>query len=134
MVKQKVVENAVGELRDYEKRAGAPRDPEPRRHRSPSRTPKEFYDWHEDFVIKGNNGDDKEKGGTLEYLTPEPAGRSVHAHLQAPRHLQADAGEGGGRQREHPPRQGRDVLRGHQVQVQLRRRGRKQLIRRAAGR
>lgn len=32
---------------------------------------KDFYDWHEDFVIKGNNGDDKEKGGTLEYLTPD---------------------------------------------------------------
>ena len=30
----------------------------------------EFYRWHEDFVIKGNNGDENEKGGTLEYLTP----------------------------------------------------------------
>ncbi len=30
-----------------------------------------FYKWHEDFVIKGNNGDDKEKGGALEYLAPD---------------------------------------------------------------
>ena len=28
-----------------------------------------FYAWHEDFVIKGNNGDDKEKSGTLEFMT-----------------------------------------------------------------
>ena len=27
-------------------------------------------DWFEDFVIKGNNGDDKEKGGSLEFLSP----------------------------------------------------------------
>lgn len=31
----------------------------------------DFYRWHEDFVIKGNNGRDKEKGGTLEFLTPD---------------------------------------------------------------
>jgi hypothetical protein len=29
-----------------------------------------FRRWHEDFVIKGNNGDDAEKNGTLEYLGP----------------------------------------------------------------
>jgi hypothetical protein len=32
---------------------------------------KPFYDWHESFVIKGNNGDDQEKGGTLEYLAQD---------------------------------------------------------------
>ena len=32
---------------------------------------KAFYDWHEDFVIKGNNSDEAEKGGSLEYLTPD---------------------------------------------------------------
>ncbi len=30
-----------------------------------------FYGWHEDFVILGNNGRDQEKGGTLEYLAPD---------------------------------------------------------------
>jgi phage tail-like protein len=30
-----------------------------------------LYDWHEDFVIKGNNGQDKEKTATLEYLTQD---------------------------------------------------------------
>ena len=29
----------------------------------------DWYLWHEDFVIRGNDGDDKEKGGTLELLS-----------------------------------------------------------------
>jgi hypothetical protein len=29
-----------------------------------------FYDWHEDFVIRGNNGQSQEKKGTLTYLAP----------------------------------------------------------------
>lgn len=69
VVKQKVVENPVGELRDYEREPAVLETPNlvitfPESHAH------EFYQWHEDFVIKGNNGDDKEKGGTLEYLTP----------------------------------------------------------------
>jgi phage tail-like protein len=27
-----------------------------------------FYDWHEDFVVKGNSGSSHERAGTLEYL------------------------------------------------------------------
>lgn len=30
-----------------------------------------FYDWHEDFVVTGNNGDVFERRGTLEYLAPD---------------------------------------------------------------
>jgi phage tail-like protein len=68
-LKQKVVENPVGELRDYEKEPAVLEVPNlvvtfPESHSKP------FYDWHENFVIKGNNGDDQEKGGTLEFLTP----------------------------------------------------------------
>jgi len=68
-LKQKNVENAVGELRDYEKEPAYLEVPNlvitfPESHAD------DFYKWHEDFVIKGNNGDDKEKNGTLEYLTP----------------------------------------------------------------
>jgi hypothetical protein len=29
-----------------------------------------FFDWHEDFVIEGNNGPAQEKNGLLEFLTP----------------------------------------------------------------
>jgi hypothetical protein len=28
-----------------------------------------WYDWHEDFVVKGNNDDTKEKGGELTFLS-----------------------------------------------------------------
>jgi hypothetical protein len=30
-----------------------------------------FYAWHEDFVLKGNNGQDRERPGVLEYLSPD---------------------------------------------------------------
>jgi len=68
-VKQKVVENPVGELRDFQKEPAVLEIPNlvitfPESHSE------EFYKWHEDFVIKGNNGDDKEKNGSLEFLTP----------------------------------------------------------------
>ena len=32
-----------------------------------------FFDWHQDFVINGNNGSENEKNGMLEYLTPNLA-------------------------------------------------------------
>lgn len=68
-IKQKVAENAVGEQRDYEQEPTSVEIPNlvitlPESHAKP------FYDWHEDFVIKGNNSADKEKTGTLEYLSP----------------------------------------------------------------
>lgn len=30
----------------------------------------DFYKWHEDFVIKGNNGQEEERFGTLNFLSP----------------------------------------------------------------
>ena len=30
-----------------------------------------FYAWYDDFAIKGNNGDDKERQGVLEFLAPD---------------------------------------------------------------
>jgi phage tail-like protein len=36
----------------------------------PESSAQSFFDWHEDFVIKGNNGSESEKSGMLEYLTP----------------------------------------------------------------
>ena len=68
-VKQKVIDNAVGELRDFEREPAYLEIPNLVVTLAESHA-KEFYDWHEDFVIKGNNGDQKEKGGTLEFLTP----------------------------------------------------------------
>jgi len=71
-IKQKVTENSVGEIRDYQQEATSVNVSNlvitlPESHAD------EFYRWHEDFVIKGNNGEDREKGGTLEYLTPNLA-------------------------------------------------------------
>jgi hypothetical protein len=36
----------------------------------PESAAQSFDQWFENFVIQGNAGDDQEKGGTLEYLTP----------------------------------------------------------------
>jgi hypothetical protein len=36
----------------------------------PDAAAQSFYDWHEDFVIKGNNDKSREKSGTLEFLAP----------------------------------------------------------------
>jgi phage tail-like protein len=69
-VKQKVVEDAVGERRDYERVAVAVEVPNLVVTLSEADADP-FYKWHEDFVIKGLCGQDKEKGGTLEYLAPD---------------------------------------------------------------
>jgi len=69
VIKQKVTENPVGEQRDYQKEPTSVETPN-LVVTFPESSSKEFYDWHEDFVIKGNNGQDKELDGSLEYLTP----------------------------------------------------------------
>jgi hypothetical protein len=67
-IKQKVVENPVGEDRD---------PGEQRRVEFPNlvvtlaeSAAESFFDWHEDFVIKGNSSSEEEKNGKLEYLAP----------------------------------------------------------------
>lgn len=71
-IKQKVTENAVGEIRDYEREPGKLEFPDLKITLS-EQFSSEVHKWHEDFVIKGNNGQDSERGGTLEYLTPDNA-------------------------------------------------------------
>ncbi len=73
-IKQKVVEHAVGEKRDYEC--------EPANLETPNLvvtfaevTADPWYDWHNSFVIQGHNGQDKEKTGTLTYLTEDLGGK-----------------------------------------------------------
>lgn len=70
VIKQKVTENAVGEEADFQQ--------EPTSVEIPNLVitlaeadSQAFYDWHENFVIKGNNADDKEKTGKLEYLSTD---------------------------------------------------------------
>ncbi len=69
-IKQKVVENPIGELRDYQK--------EPANIEFPNLVitcvdafADQLYAWHEDFVIKGNNDNSKEKTGMLQYLSSD---------------------------------------------------------------
>jgi hypothetical protein len=69
-VKQKNVANPVGEMRDYEQEPANLEIPNlvltvPESHA------KEFFDWHQAFVIQGQNGQSSEKGGTLEYLSSD---------------------------------------------------------------
>jgi len=66
-IKQKVVEHPVGEMRDYEQEATAVEIPNLVITLAESEA-WPLYDWHEDFVLRGNNHQDKEKSGTLEFL------------------------------------------------------------------
>jgi len=70
VARRAVVERAVGELRDYETEPshwdfGNVTVTLPQSHAEG------WHQWHEDFVIKGENGEDREKSGSLVYLTPD---------------------------------------------------------------
>lgn len=69
-IKQKTTDDSVGERRDYEKLPVSVEVPNLVLTLSESFA-QEFYKWHEDFVIKGLCGQEMERGGTLEYLTPD---------------------------------------------------------------
>jgi len=69
-IKQKVVDHPVGHLRDYQR--------EPAHIEFPNLVitcaeayADELYAWHEEFVIKGNNDNSKEKTGMLQYLASD---------------------------------------------------------------
>lgn len=68
-IKQKIIENAIGEVRDYQKEPGALEIPNLKITLAES-SAESWMDWYEDFVIKGNCTDDKEKGGRLVFLAP----------------------------------------------------------------
>ncbi len=64
-----VAENVVGELRDYQQEPARLDVPDLVLTLSESEAAS-FYAWHDDFVIKGMNGPQYEKNGTLEFLSP----------------------------------------------------------------
>ncbi|HEY7724322.1 MAG TPA: phage tail protein [Anaeromyxobacteraceae bacterium] len=68
-IKQKVAESPIGDDRDC---AAAPAGLEfPNLAVTVAQAQAQsFYDWHEDFVITGNSGDDRERAGALEFLDP----------------------------------------------------------------
>ena len=67
-IKQAVATSAIGEQRDYEKEPGQVEFPNLAITFSEA-SAQTWIDWHEDFVIKGNNEDGKEKSGTLTFLS-----------------------------------------------------------------
>ncbi len=72
-LKQKVVENPIGEQRDYEREPGTVEVPNlvVTIAQSSAQT---WYDWHEDFVIRGNNDQGREKTGSLTFFTSDLKG------------------------------------------------------------
>lgn len=70
VLKQKNVEHAVGEMRDYEQEPGALEVPNLVFTTSDG-SADALYQWFDDFVINGNSGDDQEKNGYLEFLSPD---------------------------------------------------------------
>jgi hypothetical protein len=69
-IKIENVSNLVGELRDYGHEPAAPDIPNlvvtiAEAFAQP------MYDWLQDFVVKGQNGQDRERVGVLEYLAPD---------------------------------------------------------------
>jgi hypothetical protein len=64
-----VVENAVGILRDYQLAPVALKIPDLELTVAESRAAS-LRTWHEDFLIMGNNGEDREKTGSIEMLSP----------------------------------------------------------------
>ena len=68
VVKQKLNENPTGETRDYQKEPAALEFPNLVVTLSAS-SAATWYDWFEDFVIRGNCADAQEKNGKLEYLS-----------------------------------------------------------------
>lgn len=71
-IKQKVTEEAVGEIRDYQQLPTSVEVPNLVLTLSESHADA-FYAWHDDFVIKGNCSEGNEKHGQLDYLTPNLA-------------------------------------------------------------
>jgi phage tail-like protein len=67
-LKQHVIDHLVGEMRDNEKEPAYLEVPN-LVVTLPEAYAQDFYDWHADFVINGNSGQDNEKNGSLEFLT-----------------------------------------------------------------
>lgn len=65
-IKQSPAEDPIGDARDYVKEPASLEFPNLVVTLAESSSGS-FYDWHEDFVIRGYNGDERERGGSLEY-------------------------------------------------------------------
>jgi phage tail-like protein len=93
-VKQTLTTNTVGAARDSVKEPGKLEFPNLKITIAESAA-QPFLDWHESFVIKGNNDEKAEKGGTLTFLAPnrpEPLAQIKFYNMGIIR-VQAEKGE-----------------------------------------
>jgi hypothetical protein len=70
VVKANIAENSVGEVRDFERVTTSLTIPNLKLSVAESHAA-DFIAWHDDFVIKGNSGDDHEKKGSLSFLSQD---------------------------------------------------------------
>jgi hypothetical protein len=68
-VRSAAVEDTVGELRDVVRAPAKVEFPNLRITLAESGA-QTWFDWHDDFVVKGNNDETREKGGSLTFLAP----------------------------------------------------------------
>ncbi|MDQ3065649.1 MAG: phage tail protein, partial [Actinomycetota bacterium] len=68
-IKQTMVTDGIGESRDQQKEPGKLEFPNLAFTLAESDA-QPWYDWFDDFVLRGNNGPDKEKTGVLEFVDP----------------------------------------------------------------
>ena len=92
----KIAETAVGELRDYEREASH-WDIGNLKVTLAASHADDWYKWHEEYVIEGQCGDDRERNGSLVYFAPDFKAelfRLKFSHLGIFR-LHEDTGEAG---------------------------------------
>ena len=65
-----MAESAAGETRDYQK-TPASLEVSDLEFTVPEQSARKLQAWFDDFVLKGNCGEDRERNGTLEYLGPD---------------------------------------------------------------
>ena len=68
-VKQTAVSDVIGDGRDYRREPGRIEFPNIAVTLAET-SAQSWLDWFDDFIVKGNNGDDREKTGALIYLSP----------------------------------------------------------------
>jgi hypothetical protein len=70
VIKQPIIQDPVGQKRDFQKQPGKPEFPNLVIALSEAQAGP-FYAWFEDMVIKGNAGEDRERPGMLEFLSTD---------------------------------------------------------------
>jgi hypothetical protein len=79
-VKQSVVTDDIGDARDYQREPGRLEFPDLAITLAES-SAKSWFDWFEDFVIKGNSGETTEKNGSIAFLSANLADELLRIDL-----------------------------------------------------